>query len=206
MKVIHAYRRKESTTVELFGLSIEFKPNDKKDVVAEVDNEEAVDRLLSIREAYRLYADQPRPLQVRDEAAGRLVNVIDARVTASAATTLPALQTSLAEAGAGLQINVDGTAEFPGVTVNGVYTKPADTDDAGQVVAQDQAQGNTGGAVSHYVFANEAGESIDISKWTAKEIRDFADSNEIELPKGNSVKVGELRDQLAAALAANSKE
>ena len=36
MKVIHAYRRKEATTVELFGLFIEFKPNDKKDVVAEV--------------------------------------------------------------------------------------------------------------------------------------------------------------------------
>ena len=38
------------------------------------------------------------------------------------------------------------------------------------------------------------------------QIRAFAESNEINLPKGNSVKVGELRDLLAAALRADSKE
>jgi hypothetical protein len=59
---------------------------------------------------------------------------------------------------------------------------------------------------SPYVFANEAGETIDISEWTAAQIRAFAESNEINLPKGNSVKVGELRDLLAAALRADSKE
>jgi hypothetical protein len=55
MTAIHAYRRTAPTTVELYGQSIQFKPNDKKDVVAEVLHEKAAARLLSITEAYRLY-------------------------------------------------------------------------------------------------------------------------------------------------------
>jgi hypothetical protein len=55
MTAIHAYRRTAPTTVELYGQTIQFKPNDKKDVVAEVLHEKAAARLLSITEAYRLY-------------------------------------------------------------------------------------------------------------------------------------------------------
>lgn len=223
MTVIHAYRRKEPTTVELFGLSIEFKPNDKKDVVAEVDHEEALHRLLSISEAYRLYSAQPlaalstlttrihdsegvitsaggtlMSLSRHDEASTRLVAALDARITS--------LDTRMTVLAAGVSSEADSTVEVPGDTGDALNANHRNTDGADQVDVQGDAQGESGVAASHYVFANEAGDSIDISKWTAKEIRDFADANEIELPKGNSVKVGELRDLLAAALAAGSKE
>lgn len=52
---IHAYRRTEKIPVELFGLSFEFKPNEQGHVVADVDDERAAERLLSISEAYCPY-------------------------------------------------------------------------------------------------------------------------------------------------------
>ncbi|MDR0215547.1 MAG: hypothetical protein LBJ15_16315 [Comamonas sp.] len=156
MPVIHAYRRKEATTVELFGISIEFKQNEKKDFVADVTHEGAAERLLGIPEAYREYG-----VAVVHQA------ILEASVTAAAA--IPASEQSSATA-----------APEPGVT---------------------QAR-----AEAQYVFTNEAGDSIDISAWTAKEIRDFAEANQIDLPKGNGVKVGELRDMLAAALRAGEVE
>lgn len=52
---IHAYKRTEATPIELFGLTILFTPNARGDVVAEVVHERAVQRLLSIPEAYREY-------------------------------------------------------------------------------------------------------------------------------------------------------
>lgn len=64
---IHAYRRTEPTVVELFGLRIDFKPNEHKHVVGETDDDRAIERLLSIDEAYRPYtgpgsaAEAPAP-------------------------------------------------------------------------------------------------------------------------------------------------
>jgi len=172
MTVIHAYRRKEATTVDLFGISIEFRPNDKKDVVADVDHEEAVERLLSIREAYRLYAEQPPVAQVRVESTPQ----------GAAAAGETAEASANAEANANLSEGEGGKAT-------------GTADETGPGVDQPQ-----------YVFTNEEGVSIDISKWTAVQIREFAEANAIELPKGNSVKVGELRDLLAAALRTGAQE
>lgn len=222
MTVIHAFRRKEATTVELFGLSIEFKPNDKKDVVAEVDHDGAVDRLLSIGEAYRLYGDQPLAKSLHDQASMRLVNALEARIRVdqqgfvagiqSAISAVPiepaALVPAPAPAPSSEAVGPDTDAQQQDMPASGQST---DTTGAGaeggdQEAAKDQPQGDTGGEASPYVFANEAGDSIDISKWTANEIREFAKENAIELPKGNGVKVGELRDLLAAALAAGAEE
>ena len=207
MKVIHAYRRKEATTVELFGLSIEFKPNEKKDVVAEVVHEEAVIRLLSISEAYRQYIDRSH---------------ITASAIAPGAITTSRLQTpadDLAHEKGGIAAqdlvgHVDATHIAAG-SISVAKIAPTLPAAAEQSVVSEQASGegnststnkDEGASDSPYVFANEAGETIDISEWTAAQIRAFAESNEISLPKGNSVKVGELRDLLADALRAGSKE
>ena len=102
-----------------------------------------------------------------------------------------------------------GEAAKPGDAGATVSTQQAS--DSGESGKSEQDPGTNksqepGESQSPYVFANEAGETIDISEWTAAQIRTFAESNEINLPKGNSVKVGELRDLLAAALRAGSKE
>ena len=55
--LIHAFKRKEPTPIELFGLNIEFKPNAQGHCVAEVDHEAAIDRLLSISEAFCVYGE-----------------------------------------------------------------------------------------------------------------------------------------------------
>ncbi|WP_213956343.1 hypothetical protein [Variovorax sp. dw_954] len=52
---LHAYRRTEAAPVELFARDYLFKPNSLGHVVCEVDDERAVERLLSISEAYREY-------------------------------------------------------------------------------------------------------------------------------------------------------
>lgn len=51
-------RRKNGTSVELFGSKYDFQPNEQGAHVAEVTEQEAVDRFLSIKEAYREYGAQ----------------------------------------------------------------------------------------------------------------------------------------------------
>nr|WP_182312300.1 hypothetical protein [Comamonas testosteroni] len=211
MTAIHAYRRKESTTVELYGQSIQFKPNDKKDVVAEVQHEKAAARLLSITEAYRLY----EPVEQGGTVAQQLTASIGATVPTDAEELqkVVADQTSQIEA---LKRQVQELNQAAAAASASVSADAATGDGAKGGEEADKPSEQTSGegsgskdestSESPYVFANEAGETIDISEWTAAQIRAFAESNEITLPKGNSVKVGELRDQLAAALRAGSKE
>ncbi|WKL16550.1 hypothetical protein QYQ99_03065 [Comamonas testosteroni] len=209
MTAIHAYRRKESTTVELYGQSIQFKPNDKKDVVAEVQHEKAAARLLSISEAYRLY----EPVEQGGTVAQQLTASIGATVPADAeelqkvvadqSSRIEALKRQVQELNQAAAASVPASASGSGDSGAGDGAdKPLEqASGEGQSTSTDESASE-----SPYVFANEAGETIDISEWTAAQIRAFAESNEINLPKGNSVKVGELRDQLAAALRAGSKE
>lgn len=219
MTAIHAYRRTAPTTVELYGQTIQFKPNDKKDVVAEVQHEKAAARLLSISEAYRLYEPVAQQLAasigstapadaeelqkvVADqtsqiEALQRQVQALSLSQVASTATAIQAEQTARA----------NGGQEGEGADKPSEYISPMQVLESrvknpeGYIASKDESISE-----SPYVFANEAGETIDISEWTAAQIRAFAESNEISLPKGNSVKVGELRDLLATALRAGSKE
>lgn len=53
--LIHALRRTEPATVELFGVKIPFHPNAQGHCVAEVAHAAAIERLLSIREGYAEY-------------------------------------------------------------------------------------------------------------------------------------------------------
>lgn len=211
MKVIHAYRRTAPTTVELYGQSIQFKPNDKKDVVAEVQHEKAAARLLSISEAYRLYEPVEQVGTVAQQLAASIGSTTptDAeelqKVVADQSSQIEALKRQVQElnqaAAASASVSAD-SATGDGAKGGEEADKPSEQASGdGQSTSTDESTSE-----SPYVFANEAGETIDISEWTAAQIRAFAESNEINLPKGNSVKVGELRDLLAAALRADSKE
>ncbi|MEG0139214.1 MAG: hypothetical protein RR818_04545 [Citrobacter sp.] len=212
MTTIHAYRRSAPTTVELYGQLIQFKPNDKKDVVAEVQHDKAAARLLSITEAYRLYEPAEQGGTVAQQLAASLGSTVPAdadalqKVVADQSSQIEALKRQLQElneaaAAAASSASADsGTGD--GAKAGETADKPLEqTAGEGQSTSTDESASE-----SPYVFANEAGETIDISEWTAAQIRAFAESNEITLPKGNSLKVGELRDQLAAALRAGSKE
>lgn len=223
MKVIHAYRRTAPTTVELYGQSIQFKPNDKKDVVAEVQHEKAAARLLSITEAYRLYEPVEQGGTVAQQLAASIGSTVPAdaeelqKLVADQTSQIEALQRQVqvlnqaAAAAAAIEAEqtarADGGQDGEGAGKPSEYISPMQVLESrvknpeGYIASKDESTSE-----SPYVFANEAGETIDISEWTAAQIRAFAESNEISLPKGNSVKVGELRDQLAAALRAGSKE
>lgn len=61
---IQAYRRTERTIVNLFGVDILFAPNDAQHVVADVVDDRACERLLSITEAYREYLGEGQPIAV----------------------------------------------------------------------------------------------------------------------------------------------
>ena len=128
--LIHAYRRSAPIEVSLFGSTIEFVANEAGAVVAEVDDEKSVERLLSIDDAYRAYGEKV-------------------------------------------------------ATVAAVTKEPSEEGDADSLV-----------------LTNDAGETLDISKWTAKQVRVFATENAIELPAGNGTPVAELRTLLAKALKA----
>ncbi len=135
--LIHAFKRKEPTPIELFGLNIEFKPNAQGHCVAEVDHEAAIDRLLSISEAYCVYGE-------------------------------------------------------PAVQAVAPVEETDDTEDA----PTDEPE-----AVS-LTLTNDAGETLDISTFTAKKVREFAAENGITLPSGNRTPVAELRQLLAQGLTA----
>ncbi|MDH1336787.1 hypothetical protein N5D77_21980 [Comamonas thiooxydans] len=211
MTAIHAYRRTAPTTVELYGQTIQFKPNDKKDVVAEVQHEKAAARLLSITEAYRLYEPAEQGGTVAQQLAASIGSTVPAdaealqKVVADQSSQIEALKRQVQElnqaAAASASVSADsGTGD--GAKGGEAADKPLEqASGEGQSTSTDESPSE-----SPYMFANEAGETIDISEWTAAQIRTFAESNEINLPKGNSVKVGELRDLLAAALRADSKE
>ncbi|MEQ6475145.1 hypothetical protein [Comamonas sp. wu1-DMT] len=212
MTAIHAYRRTAPTTVELYGQTIQFKPNDKKDVVAEVQHEKAAARLLSISEAYRLYEPSEQSGTVAQQLTASLGSTVPAdaeelqKVVADQSSQIEALKRQVQELNEAAAASASSASADSG-TGDGAKTGEAADKPLGHAAGEGQSTSTDESASdSPYVFTNEAGESIDISEWTAAQIRAFADSNEINLPKGNSVKVGELRDLLADALRAGSKE
>lgn len=213
MTAIHAYRRTAPTNVELYGQTIQFKPNDKKDVVAEVQHEKAAARLLSITEAYRLYEPAEQGGTVAQQLAASIGSTTptDAedlqKVVADQSSQIEALKRQLQELNQAAAASVSTSVSADSGTGDGAKGGEGTDKPLKQASGEGQSTGtDESSSESPYVFANEAGETIDISEWTAAQIRTFAESNEINLPKGNSVKVGELRDLLAAALRADSKE
>ncbi len=214
MTAIHAYRRTAPTTVELYGQTIQFKPNDKKDVVAEVQHEKAAARLLSITEAYRLYEPAEQGGTVAQQLTASLGSTVPAdaeelqKVVADQSSQIEALKRQVQELNQAAAVSTSVSTSVSADSGTGDGAKGGEEADKPSEQASGEGSGSKDESTSEspYVFANEAGETIDISEWTAAQIRAFAESNEINLPKGNSVKVGELRDLLAAALRADSKE
>jgi hypothetical protein len=67
MTTIHAFLRAKPITVELFEALVEFKPNEKGHIVADVSEKRIVDRLLSIAEGYKVYGAVALPNGDDDE-------------------------------------------------------------------------------------------------------------------------------------------
>lgn len=53
--LIHAFRRTAAVTVNLLSQDVEFSPNERGDVVAEVADADVADALLEVSEGYRAY-------------------------------------------------------------------------------------------------------------------------------------------------------
>lgn len=68
--------------------------------------------------------------------------------------------------------------------------------------AAGEAGAPAGDAPNPLLITNDKGETLDLGAMSATKLREFATANGIELPKGNSVKVGDLRLLVAKALTA----
>lgn len=68
MKLIHAHRRSSPIEVELFGEVIQFQPDARGRMVAEVEDGPVADRLLQIKEAYVLLKDLDGEAQAQEAA------------------------------------------------------------------------------------------------------------------------------------------
>ncbi|WP_225784666.1 hypothetical protein [Xenophilus sp. Marseille-Q4582] len=232
---IHAYRRKEPTPVELFGLNYVFAPNAQGHCVATVEDERAVARLLAIPEAYREYSGAP--------AAGHSApqsHTLPVTVNPDGSTSIAGVKVQ-AQAQADDEDDADellkgSDVQPPHVTI----TEGADPVPLGEIVAEafkrsglkiaewndnddDDREALIQGEITRRVIEAEQAkkdaeaaaapaepenpliltngdQTIDLSNWTAKQVRDFAASNGVDLPKGNSTPVGELRLLLAKGL------
>jgi hypothetical protein len=136
--LIHAIRRTEPTTVELFDLKIEFKPNEHRHCIAEVTHAPAIERLLSINEGYVEYG-------------------------------VPAA----------------------------VPSKDADDEDP---AAAEHEENQQAADASPLVLVSDTGEKLDLTLFTAKQVREYAKEHGIDLPGSTSTPVAELRLILAKAL------
>ncbi|WP_422097481.1 hypothetical protein [Variovorax sp.] len=224
---IHAYKRTEATPIELFGLTIFFTPNARGDVVAEVAHEPAVQRLLSIPEAYREY-------MAASEAVASPAPVAPALAPSPAAATVtPASETVVLQEVAKGHSSASFPAQFEiaegkSVTIDEVIASAQaraklDTEEwnlndeedrdslielevrhlieAEQTAAAAPGEGGEEPPVAiSLVLTADDGTTIDLGAMTATQVREFASKNGVILPGGNSTKVADLRAMVAQAL------
>ncbi|GHC72646.1 hypothetical protein GCM10007320_08660 [Pseudorhodoferax aquiterrae] len=230
--LIHAYCRKEPIVVELFGGLIKFELNDRGDVVAPVEDKPSIDRLLSISEGYREYdreatpqAPAPaaplvmaRPAWLQDEievgddifASGDAVlqSAFDAAdVNLEAWNAMPA-----SDRDALVQAEIDRRKAAVQTTDEDdeAQIRREEEEQAARIAAAEQekaeaaksAPEDAGQADPLVLFNDKTGETLDIGKLTAKQVRAMAAEQDppIELPAGNSTPVAELRLLLAKGL------
>lgn len=241
--LIHAYRRKEPTPVELFGKNYLFTLNPAGHCVADVDDDRAVDRLLQIPEAYREYSPATAPAVSSAPAPAPLAASLPAAPDATAdmdddgseplkgSDTLPAVidlghgktitvgeVVALAHARSGLdaeewnlnddedresllQAQVDTLREAvarEAAQAEATAAPVAAPSAEGQAATAGKEDGDTPASTSMVVTNGE--QSVDIGAMTAAQVRAFAAEADVDLPKGNSIKVGELRQMLYDAL------
>ncbi|MBH2008287.1 MAG: hypothetical protein I8H71_01170 [Xanthomonadaceae bacterium] len=232
--LIHAFRRKESIPVELFGTVIHFVPNESGHVVADVDHEPSVGRLLSIRDAYREYnregsaATPGAPVQslvlARPESLQDEIEVGEDAFVSGDAVLQSAFEAAdmsieawnaLAGADRDALIRVEIDRMLSAV-------KRTDEDDEAEAQREEEEQRARIAAAERekaeasankdaqtpaapadpLVLVNDDGQTLDIGKLTAKQVRAMAaeQSPPISLPAGNSTPIGELRLLLAKGL------
>jgi len=73
MTIIQAYKRTKSYTHEFADITIKFEPNAIGDVVADVELQSAVDRLLQVPTGFRVYQYQPGTVTAPDALASVLL-------------------------------------------------------------------------------------------------------------------------------------
>lgn len=228
--LIHAYRRKEPTVVELFGGLIKFERNERGHVVAPVEDEPSIDRLLSISEGYREYdgdavpqeqkpAAAPvmaRPAWLQDEIA--LGEDIFATGDAVLQSAFDAADVNLAAWNAMADADRDALVQAE-IDRRKAAVQTTDEDDEEEARREEAEQAARIAAAAKekaeaaekeqaaaqadpLVLVNDAGETLDIGKLTAKQVRAMAAEQDppIELPAGNSTPVAELRLLLAKGL------
>lgn len=244
--LLHAYRRKEPVDIEMFGLKIEFKPNEAGHMVSEVTHSAAVDRLLSISEAFceygvseapvlqagmpsgnasepglqALYGSSTLPSEI-ELAEDRFVTLGDVVAAAHERSGLSLedwnnltdaerdvlLNAEVDMLRQGLHTSDDDDLAHEEAERQATAKALADAEAAAKAVTDTNAnpstQEGTDGVVS-LVLTNDAGETLDLTAWTAKQVREFAADAGIDLPTGNSTSVATLRQLLAKGLTSKS--
>lgn len=84
MKLIHAHRRSAPIEVELFGEVIQFHPDVRGRMVAEVEDGPVAARLLQIKEAYVLLKDLDAEAQAQAQADAQAQEAAEAKARALA--------------------------------------------------------------------------------------------------------------------------
>lgn len=248
---IRAFRRTEPTTVELFGVFLNFTVNTHGHVVCDVTDDPSIERLLSIKDAYCIY----EPLAASREPA-------PVPVPPAASTVVPPVAAPAPAPAPDADVNTDDELDQPDpdavlkgsdilpetIVISPLLTVPVaqviegafatsglnreewnlnDDDDremlldnelqrltrleeakaldaqrvAEQTQADQAAEGANNDAVDPLVITSEDGsQTIDLKTFSATKLREFAAANKIDLPAGNSTKVGELRLLVAKAL------
>ena len=237
--LIHAYRRKEPVDIELFGLTVEFRPNEVGHMVSVVTHEAAVGRLLSIAEAYRAYGSDtvaaPLVPTIQPSAADPSPGLLGSSLLPSeielADDRFVTLGDVVRAAFERTGLTLEGWNNLPEVERNVLLNseveslrsglKTSDEDDLAleeaerQATAKALADAEAADAaakaaaqpaedVVSLVLTNDAGETLDLSAWTAKQVRAFATDANVALPAGNSTPIAELRQLLAKGLTAKS--
>lgn len=234
--LIHAYRRQEPIEVELFGLKLEFKPNDFKHCVAEVTHAAAIERLLSIPEGYVEYgqsaaaapaqatakvAQAAEPMLIGSKRWDAEIELAEDRFVAQADVVQAAFERTgltMDQWNAQSDDTIDGLlgAEIQALKA-GLQRSDEDDEAEEERERQESARAlaeaealakaeaavaeQTGGtAVANPLVLTNGDTTIDLSTYTAKQVRAMAAENKIDLPGGNSTPVAELRLLLAKGL------
>lgn len=226
---IHAYRRTEATSVELFGSTYLFAPNTAGHCVAEVADERAVHRLVvDIAEAYREYrpgelgataaaapvqtspADEEANVQPEDAGDSKEEALLGSDDLPTSFEIADGVMASLGEVVAAAQArskldveewNLNDADDRDGLILAEVEHMRAAAAEkaAAEQVASDATSSPGTTSTASAMVVSNGEQSVDIGTMTAKQVREFAAQAGVELPKGNKT-VGELRQLLFNAL------
>jgi len=223
--LVHAYTRSEQTPVELFGLQIVFAANAADHFVAEVSDERAIARLLSIKEAFCEYSGEaPAVVPVTASApAPVLALALPVAAEPDLGTEVPKGHSS-GEFPVVIEIAESKTVPLVEVVAAALVRSELNVEEwnlndeedrdaliEAQITLLRQAEVSAAAAAAAAVDADteiadplvlkaDDGTTVDLDAMSAKDIRAFAAQNGVALPGGNGTKVADLRLMVAQAL------